>query len=67
MLVLFADLSSQSPSQQSGFFGVCASPGVSRHTGPMFISMMRPVCGLKPMLNSPWLLSADEPDGATKF
>ena len=48
----------------SGLAGVWISPGVRRQIGPMFITKMWPVCGLNPILNSPWLLSADEPVGA---
>ena len=40
--------------------------GVRRQTGPAFITMMRCVNGLKPILNSPLLTSAEDPGGALK-
>jgi hypothetical protein len=65
MFVTRDDLSSQSASQQAGLFGSTTSGGVKRQIGPEFIVMMRPVCGLNPMLNSPWLpFSAVVPEGA---
>jgi len=57
------DRSCQSASQHSGFAGVKSSGGVKRQIGPMFMVMMRPVFGLKPILNSP-LLGLAEPGGA---
>ena len=35
--------------------------------GPIFMVKMWCVSGLKPMLNSPWLLWAEEPVGAAKI
>ena len=66
MSVVAGDLSSHSASQHSGLEGVRISGGVRRQTGPAFITMMRCVNGLKPILNSPLLTSAEEPGGALK-
>ena len=64
ILALAVDLSSHSASQQAGLAGINFSGGVRRQTGPAFIVMMRPVFGLKPILNSPLLSSALVPEGA---
>src|ERR1043166_1928835 len=56
--------SSHIASQHSGFACSKRSGKVSRQIGPEFITSTRPLAGLKPILNSPVVDSAEEPAGA---